>query len=461
MLSYANKKAAAWQPTGLTKSGLSGALRWAMMRGTKSPKRQARAIRYRGERRNRTSPPLRAPVAGFLLSLLVLLSPDLTLAPLSAVEPQRLPVPMDLLDAPTPRPRVQPLDRATAAPDPAPVAAVVLPQVDAAPFEAAIAAARETGGAYGVTFAAVRDGQLVWSGAVGRQRDGETTLLPDDPLLIGSVTKTFVAAAILQLAEEGRLDLDDALRDHLPAMSSISREITLRQLLDHTSGLADLFNDTTRTGLEDHPEHAWTTAEVFKTLHAPWYQPGEGWAYANTNYYLLGLVIERITGASLADELQARFMAPLGLGHTRVLSGATDDGGPLAPAWATIFWASGAMTASAADLAHWGDALYDGAILSDASAGAMIALNRDQYGLGSQRIDVPGGFGYGHTGMLNTYTTLLLYLPEQDVTVALLVNRTEVDLGGMLAARPPGGNSLLELVGVEAPKPAASPSPSP
>ena len=425
-----------------------------MMRGTKSPMRQARAIKDRGERRSRTLPRLRAPVAGLLLSLLVLLSPDLTIAPLSAVEPLHVPAPIERLDAPPSR--IQPLDRATPAARPAPPIAVV-PQVDAAPFEAAIAAAREAAGAFGITFAAVRNGELLWSGSVGRLRDGITTLLPDDPLLIGSVTKTFVAAAILQLAEEGKLSLDDTVRDHLPAMSTISTEITLRQLLDHTSGLADVFNDTTKTGLEQHPEHAWTTAEVFGTIHAPWYQPGEGWAYANTNYYLLGLVIERITGSRLKDELQSRFFEPLDLDHTRVLTGAADDGGPLAPAWATIFWASGGMTASAADLARWGDGLYDGAILSDASSGAMLALNRDNYGLGSQRIEVPGASGFGHTGMLNTYTTLLVYLPEQDVTVALLVNRTEVDLGGMLAARPPGGPSLLELVGVAPPSPTPSP----
>lgn len=419
-----------------------------MMRGTKSPIRQARAIQVLGERRDRTTlPPLRVPVAGFLLSLLVFLSPDLTLAPLSAVEPAGLPAPIDRPDAP-PR-RVQPVDVASPAGEPAPVA----PQVDAAPFEAALAAAREVGGAYGITFAAVRDGQLVWSGSVGRHRDAVTRLATDDPLVIGSVTKTFVAAAILQLAEEGSLELDDALRDHLPDMTSISRKITIRQLLDHTSGLADVFNDTTRKGLEDHPEHAWTAAEVFKTLHAPWYPPGEGWAYANTNYFLLGLVIEHITGSSLADELQSRFLGPLGLSQTRVLTAAADDGGPLAPAWATIFWASGAMTASAADLAKWGDALYDGAVLDDGSDEAMITLNRDDYGLGAQRIKVPGATGYGHTGMLNTYTTILLYLPKQDVTVALLVNRTEVDLGAMLAARPPAGPSLLELVGVKATKP--------
>ena len=420
--------------------------------------RQARAIHVRRERRDRTRPGFRAPLAAFGLSLLVLLSPDLTLAPLSAVEPERArPLPIDLIDGPS-APRVQPLDLVS--PPPAATEPSAEPaQATEAPYAAALGAAREAGGAYGVTFAAVRDGQLLWTGAAGRHRDGITTLAPDDPLVIGSVTKTFVAATILELVEEGRLSLDDTLRDHIPGMVAISRKITIRQLLDHTSGLADVFNDTTRRGLEEHPERAWTAAEVLRTLRAPWYRPGEGWAYANTNYFLLGLVIERITGTSLADQLHARFLGPLGLTRTRVLTGAPDDGGPLAPAWATIFWASGAMTASAADLARWGDALYGGAILSEVSQDAMITLNRDDYGLGSQRIELPGAVGHGHTGMLNTYTTVLVHLPRQNVTIALLVNRTGVDLGGMLAARPGGGPSLLELVGVDLPKPKSKPAP--
>jgi hypothetical protein len=78
-----------------------------------------------------------------------------------------------------------------------------------------------------------------------------------------------------------------------------------------------------------------------------------------------------------------------------------------------------------------------------------VELNSHDYGLGVQRIQVPGEIGYGHTGLLNTYTTLLLHLPDQEVTIALLVNRTDVDLGSMLAAKPPGGPSLLELIGVK------------
>jgi D-alanyl-D-alanine carboxypeptidase len=429
-----------------------------MMRGTKAPIRQARAIHGRERRHGRSLPQLRAPVAAILLSLLVLLSPELTLAPLSAVEPQRTgPLPIDLIDLPAGPPRVQPIDLETPDAVVGPVAAS--PQIDEAAFESAIWAARDAAGAYGITFAAVRDGQLLWSGAAGRGRDQATRLEADDPLVIGSVTKTFVAAAVLQLAEEGLLTLDDAVRDHLPGMSRVSREITIRQLLDHTSGLADVFNDTTRRGLEEHPEHAWTTAELFETIHAPWYAPGDGWAYANTNYFLLGLVVESVTGSTLADELNDRFLEPLGLKDTRLLTGSPDDGGPLAPAWATIFWASGAMTASATDLARWGDALYGDEVLSDRSQDAMMALNSHDYGLGVQRIEVPGGPAFGHTGLLNTYTTLLLHLPKQDVTLALLVNRSDVDLGGMLMARPPAGPSLLELVGVTAPAAPAAPIP--
>ena len=434
-----------------------------MMRGTKAFKRHSGAITTRGKRSGRAHPRLRAPGAAIFLGLLAALSPDLMLAPTSAIEPGRTEPPrIASVDLP-PRPiRVQQLDFADPTDAQTTIAPAVppAPRVDVARFEAALEAARQFGSAYGVTFAAVRDGQVLWTGSAGMHRDEVTPLRAEDPLVIGSVTKTFVAATVLQLADEGRIRLDDTLRAYLPGMSSVSRKITIRQLLDHTSGLADVFNDATRRGLEEDPDRAWTAAEVLKTLHAPWYEPGQGWAYANTNYFLLGLVIERVTGASLADELDARFLDPLDLEQTRLLTGAEDEGGQLPPAWSTIFWASGAMAASAADLARWGDALYGDAILSDASRADMLALNSHDYGLGLQRVQVPGARGYGHTGLLRTFTTLLVHLPEDNVTLALLVNRSDVDLGGMLAARPPNGPSLLELLGIERPKAPAAPAPS-
>lgn len=387
------------------------------------------------------------PLASLLLSALAFLSPTLALAPLNASEP----LPGSAADAgpgsgehPARSVRVVPLLDTILELVPPPPRPAAQAASDSSSYQSALEAARAAAGAYGVTFAAVRNGELLWAGSSGRARDGRTPLTPGTPLVIGSVTKTFVAATVLQLAEEGRLRLDDPVRRHLPELRDLSQEITIAQLLDHTSGLADLFNDETRTGLEERPEHAWTSEEVLGTLDAPWYQPGEGWAYANTNYYLLSLVIERVTGATLTEVLTSRFLAPLGLGSTGILDGRT-PGGPLEPAWTSIFWGSGAMSASAADLARWGDALYTGGVLQPASRALMLELNDHDYGYGVQLVEVDGRKGYGHTGLLNTYTTLLYHLPKEGVTLALLVNRSQVDLGGMLTVEPGNGPSLLEL----------------
>jgi D-alanyl-D-alanine carboxypeptidase len=415
-----------------------------MMSGIKRHLVQARARTVRG-RRDLPRPGLRAPLGATLLSLLMLLSPDLTMAPILAGQPAaRVPLPLPLLADDIwvlPRVQTQPqVDQRTAGP--------TIPVVDApsaASFQDALDAARTEAAAYGVTFAVVRDGQVVWAGSSGRERDWSTSLTADSTMVVGSVTKTFVAATVLQLAEEGVLDLEDTVRAHLPELRRVSRTITIRQLLNHTSGLADLFNDETRAGIEQHPERAWTAPEVLNALHAPWYLPGQAYAYANTNYLLLGLIVERLSGATLADEIDRRFLAPLGLDATRMLSASEPDG-PLEPAWASIFWASGAMSSSAVDLARWGDALYGDGILADDAKRDMLRVHDDDYGLGVQRIELPRRVGYGHTGLLNTYTTLLLHLPADNVTIAMLVNRTQVDLLAMLMERPGGeGPSLLRL----------------
>jgi D-alanyl-D-alanine carboxypeptidase len=382
------------------------------------------------------------PFAAVILSLLALLAPELTFAPLLAGEPvgvgQR-PIDRAALEVVPHRPIGATVNR------PLPVAPRTASVVDGQAYQAALDAARASARAWGVTFAVVRDGTLVWEGSSGRARDGRSRLAPDSPLVLGSVTKTYVAALVLKLAQEGRIDLDDRVAPYLPGVTAIGPRITIRELLDHTSGLADLFNDETRTGIEEHPDHPWTAREVLGTLHAPWYEPGEGWAYSNANYYVLGMLIERVTGRSLADELASRLFGPIGLHETRMLSPA-DPASPLSPAWATIFWASGSMSASAADLARWGDALYDGPVLSDAARSQMLRFNDNDYGLGVQRIDLGRVKGYGHTGLLNTYTTLMLHVPEEQVTLALLVNRADVNLAGLLFATPRGGGpSLLEL----------------
>ena len=427
-----------------------------MMRSTKRYKRQARAITVRGED---SRPPawrlLRVILVAGILAVLTSLSPELLELPTQADEPAgaivevaaRASQPVSpILGV---EPRLEPMLPQARAQPPAherPSASAGV----AKQFQAALDAARVAGEAFGVTFAVVRDGQLVWTGSSGVERDARTPLKPGSTMVVGSVTKTFVATAILQLVDEGRIDLDDPVRQHLPQQRWVSREITVRMLLDHTSGLADVYNETTRVSLEQQPDRSWTSAEVFATLHEPWYLPGKSWAYANTNYYLLGLILERVTGSTLEGELDRRFLTPLELEATRTLT-AEDTDGKLPAGWSTIFWASGAMSSSASDLARWGDTLYDDdipdvALLEEGTIRSMMTINRDDYGLGVRRLELPPRIGYGHTGRLNTYTALLLHLPADDVTIAMLVNRTGVDPVEVIKQRPPGGGpSLLRL----------------
>jgi D-alanyl-D-alanine carboxypeptidase len=389
---------------------------------------------------------LRAPLTATLLSLLMVLAPDHTFAPTLGAAPNAAaggPVPVAgiPLSANITPPRLA-RTQADAPPAPPPVATA---PIDTAAFQAALGAAREHGQAFGVTFAAVRDGEVIWAGSSGVTRDGET-LAPDAEMVIGSVTKTFVAATVLQLAEEGRINLDASVRGYLPEQRRVDRAISVRQLLNHTSGLADVFNDRTKAAMESDPGRAWTSKEVLAAVGSPWFEPGRAYGYANTNYHLLGLIVERVTGATLESQIEARFLGPLGLHGTRSLD--ADNAGAMLPkSWASIFWASGAMSSNATDLARWGDALLGGEVLDDATLEAMTDVHSDDYGLGIKRLELPRRVGYGHTGLLYAYTTMLIHLPKDDVTVALLVNRTQVDLPGMLAKRSPGkGPSLLRLV---------------
>jgi D-alanyl-D-alanine carboxypeptidase len=153
-----------------------------------------------------------------------------------------------------------------------------------------------------------------------------TTRRPVSPygyFRIASVTKSFVATVVLQLADEGRLSLDDTVERWLPGVvhgnGNDGRAITLRQLLRHTSGIHDDYPDY--TSAEDFYEHRYDTYTAEQTVaramrHRPDFRPGADWSYCNTGYALLGMVIRRVTGHAWHEEVRDRIVRPLGLGHT-------------------------------------------------------------------------------------------------------------------------------------------------
>jgi D-alanyl-D-alanine carboxypeptidase len=254
---------------------------------------------------------------------------------------------------------------------------------------------------------------------------GRVPLRARDRFRVGSITKTFVAAVVLQLVGERRLALGDTVERWLPGLVPGGDRITVRQLLGHTSGLADFADDVNfvrRTVAE--PQRRWTPRELVRVALAegPVARPGEHFAYASTNYVLLGMVVEKATGASLEHQLRSRIFVPLGLRDTsfaergappqeRYVHGyapSEHDGivGSLATArdlstvsasWA---WAAGAVISNAPDLSRFLGAVLNGRLLPPRLRELMRPAPGTRYGLGLAAFRTPCGTAIGHTGAL-------------------------------------------------------------
>ncbi|MBA3307737.1 MAG: beta-lactamase family protein [Chloroflexi bacterium] len=289
-----------------------------------------------------------------------------------------------------------------------------------------------------------------WEGVSGRGEMGTSAwpVEPSTPFVIASITKTFVAAAILQLADEGLLEVDDPLGRWLPDHPR-GATVTLRHLLAHTSGEANYFTHPDYERLVfGRPKHHWTSAEIMELVGAPRFAPGTDYEYSNTNYVLLGLVLEAATGESVSSIIRQRFLDPLSLRETSFqgeevapsepahaylrLDGTWtgfDDGTSLRPhtSAATVAWAAGAMVSSARDLATWARALYGGHVLSAESLAQMVSFGEDGYGLGAKTYLMGGRTAWGHGGSLRGAEATLRYLPSLDAAVVVLWNRGRVE----------------------------------
>jgi D-alanyl-D-alanine carboxypeptidase len=193
-------------------------------------------------------------------------------------------------------------------------------------LSAGLARVVETG-VPGALALARRNGRIHVEAAGLADRAAADPLTPAHRFPVGRITKTFVATVVLQLVDEGRLRLEDSVDTHLPGLVEDGREITVRQLLNHTSGVPDYF----ATCISGGPNRAWTPHElVAVSSRGPRGEPGR-WAYSNTNYVLLGLVIEAVAGTSVERELARRIIEPLDLQSTGSSNAAPVARGYLAP----------------------------------------------------------------------------------------------------------------------------------
>ncbi len=360
----------------------------------------------------------------------------------------------------------------TPSPTPVPVPESATPELRNA-LDARLERLRARRGIPGISAAIVFPDGSVWVGTAGvADVDGEKPVTMDTAFPAASVTKTFTSALILGLVEDGRLSLDSRVRTYLPDLA-IDRAITVRQLLDHTSGLRDFyFHPSVDKALLTRPARVWDAQRSLKYVRKSLVKPGVAWGYSNTNYLVLGMLAEAVGEGSVAQQLRTRFFDPLGLEHTwyqgteaprgplahgyRFLgSGPTlpgidlADGTEIAPfsSVVTASGAAGSIAANATDLARWGRALYDGPALTEASRAAMLddvvrtAPYRPTvpYGLGVQATTIGGRLALGHSGRFLGARASLRWLPEQRVSIAILTNQSRSDPAPIVA-------NLLRLV---------------
>jgi D-alanyl-D-alanine carboxypeptidase len=308
-------------------------------------------------------------------------------------------------------------------------------------------------------------GQGTWTAALGvAEIQTGAPMDAANHVRIGSITKTLTATAVLQLVDEGKLGLDDPIARYMPEVPG-GAKITIRQLLNMTSGLFNTTEDAKlNQRIDANPGLVWQPRDLLAVAfaHPPYFAPGAGFHYSNTNTEILGLLVEKLTGLPLAKALQQRIFAPLGMNasslpsvddasipephaHGYLYGTNTDANNALLAAFAgdaagarvtvpvgtlpvdatnwnpSYSWASGSVISNLNDLKLWAKALATGSLLKPSTQRERLAgtPHNPSYGLGIDKFESIGGF-IGHNGAVPGFTSFMGYLPERDATIIVV-----------------------------------------
>lgn len=416
-----------------------------------------------------------------------------------------IPTPAPTLSAPTPTatttPTPTPSPTATPVPTPTPTPSpsrspVYLTDAVAAALQNQVEGIQTAKAFPGLSVAIDFPDGRIWTGQSGYAVLANKMPVTADTLFsVGSISKTFVATLILRLVEQGALSLDDPLSKYVPKFY-LASQITIRELLNHTSGVMDVFGATGMSAaILASPTKNWTVDQVLAKIGSQRYKfaPGKGYHYSNTDFVLLGVVIEKATGQSVASLVRSEFLEPLGLTDTYLQTEETAESlgisapeahgymgktlttppaagakprdnfaGTMLPftSEASVVGPAGAYVSTPADLARWGSALYGGQILQPASLAAMTDVSQTSkfkpttlYGLGFEREVVDNLVAWGHRGNLDGFWSAMEYLPDYGVTIVVAANANWCN--------PLAVASTIAKVILPAPAPTASPSAAP
>jgi D-alanyl-D-alanine carboxypeptidase len=317
-------------------------------------------------------------------------------------------------------------------------------------------------GGTGVSAAVLIRGGALWKGAAGFSNPTDSTPIhPDMLFTICSIGKNYVAALTLQLVDEGEISLDDPIGKWVAGLNNVDRAITVRQLLSHTSGIFDYVKHPQSPyalpAALIEPTRIWSAEEILDNLVAePYFAPGEGWKYSTTNYLILRLILEEVTGSTLSEMLEARILSRLDLRDTVPVDGAEsipdrfeiahhwydiDEDGQLddlseqSRNWYTIV--PHLIYATAEDVARWSQALFFSEMLQKDTRDEMVAFYRPTpdepfsgYGLGLGEFPpemVSGETAWGHPGRDFGWTAVMVYFPRLEAHMAVLTNDNNMD----------------------------------
>jgi D-alanyl-D-alanine carboxypeptidase len=257
----------------------------------------------------------------------------------------------------------------------------------------------------------------------------------------GSITKNFVAATILQLSEERKLSINDPISKYFADHKNIDRNTTIKELLNHTSGI---FNYTDNpvffpTVFSD-PAKVWTPEEIFTYVSEPYFVHGTSWFYSNTDFVILGCIIQKVTGNTVSTELERRFFRRLQLKSTvfypdeaykgelsHVFAGDMDYFPLVGPSLFSCAWSAGGIISTPSDLTKWSKALYGGSVLKRSSIQKMLEPSNlnPSYGLGTMLENIEGQITYGHYGNI-LYNSYVNYFPDDKISIAVMENNAAV-----------------------------------
>jgi len=300
-----------------------------------------------------------------------------------------------------------------------------------------------------------------WSGTSGTtDLRRKNPMRRDHVLRVGSTTKSFTAVLILKLVEEGKLSLDEPIAKWFPDIPN-AEAITVRQLLNHSSGIPEFIPKVLMKSII--PSTYWQPEEMVEIIAQgkPSFTPGSDWEYSNSNYYLLGLIAEQLSGKPVTQLLHEQIIDPLHLEHTyfipyepapaglvpgfdRDLSKIPGmlDIGVRNTSWATAAFTSGALASTADDLGIFYESLFAGKLLSPSSMAEMTTFitapnpgfdAQNGYGLGLMRLAVDGQELVGHVGQFMGSSSIAMYAPDKGTIIVLTTNLSFPEVVEVLA----------------------------